>query len=566
MIPSHYAALELGGVSLEELRDEYLDWILGHGEYGRKRRDRENLGVHREWTRSSLVSTRTSTGLYDCAVAVRQDDDTFVLRFTHRDHADQSVLWHTMVRGSDLRSGVKLEHGVARSFPRGVVLQDVAAPPQVLRRIAERKGIELRRPKSLLHKQVLLKVDDVDTFVRHVLTDPARELPHVLVSTREGGGPPLVDPAELAKSLRTLAAVVVFEDGDASREFGRAMTAAGFPERFGHCYHGAVRLYESPLQREQNPYQHYLWLGERILEMSSGGRTKELAGEIASRCASARTPPGFFRAIEVFDRKQVFERAGRLLERTAESVKDSSDLAAALSQRDGELEELRSSLEVALAEQGIWEKEAAERETEVGDLRRRVEQVEQERDDARARTSSIERALVASQERDGGLDDRMRDAHLAAISGEPTLEQGLLVLQRLYSDRVVVLRSATESARASVTFRKRKKAFELLSRLVTDYWDRFREAGDVKARQVFGNEQFSATESERVTSNANAVRLRTFTYEGRQVQMLRHLKIGTKDSVADTLRVHFHVVEREENGEKLPKIVIGHCGCHLDFK
>jgi hypothetical protein len=40
---------------------------------------------------------------------------------------------------------------------------------------------------------------------------------------------------------------------------------------------------------------------------------------------------------------------------------------------------------------------------------------------------------------------------------------------------------------------------------------------------------------------------------------MAHLRIGTKDSIADTLRVHFRWFADEQ------KIVIGHCGKHLNF-
>ena len=52
-------------------------------------------------------------------------------------------------------------------------------------------------------------------------------------------------------------------------------------------------------------------------------------------------------------------------------------------------------------------------------------------------------------------------------------------------------------------------------------------------------------------------RQREFVYQGKPVEMLRHLKIGVGDDVTKTIRVHFHWdAERE-------KIVIGYCGEHL---
>ena len=45
----------------------------------------------------------------------------------------------------------------------------------------------------------------------------------------------------------------------------------------------------------------------------------------------------------------------------------------------------------------------------------------------------------------------------------------------------------------------------------------------------------------------------------RGILMEKHLKYGVKDSLAETLRVHFEWLADEK------KLVIGHCGKHLNF-
>ena len=55
-----------------------------------------------------------------------------------------------------------------------------------------------------------------------------------------------------------------------------------------------------------------------------------------------------------------------------------------------------------------------------------------------------------------------RDAVLDAISGSPTLEQTLVIIEGLYPDRIIVLDSAWKSARDAIRFSKPRKAFELL--------------------------------------------------------------------------------------------------------
>jgi hypothetical protein len=78
-------------------------------------------------------------------------------------------------------------------------------------------------------------------------------------------------------------------------------------------------------------------------------------------------------------------------------------------------------------------------------------------------------------------------------------------------------------------------------------------------RGVFGN-AYAASESEKAESNPRAKRLRTFTYKGNDIVMMSHLRIGVNDGVAETLRIHFAWDSDDR------KIIIGHCGQHLDHK
>ncbi|MFO1077934.1 MAG: hypothetical protein U1E73_09450 [Planctomycetota bacterium] len=59
-------------------------------------------------------------------------------------------------------------------------------------------------------------------------------------------------------------------------------------------------------------------------------------------------------------------------------------------------------------------------------------------------------------------------------------------------------------------------------------------------------------------NNKRARDLRRFTYNGEPIEMMRHIKIGVKDSVAETFRAHFHW------DTETKRIILGHCGRHLD--
>ena len=98
----------------------------------------------------------------------------------------------------------------------------------------------------------------------------------------------------------------------------------------------------------------------------------------------------------------------------------------------------------------------------------------------------------------------------------------------------------------------------LLWRLATTYREaRLAGQPDVVGIQVFGNNAFAARESTGIENSPSARRARTFSYNDAEVVMWQHLKIGVKDSVNRTLRIHF--LWDPEAGQ----VVIGHCGRHL---
>lgn len=159
-----------------------------------------------------------------------------------------------------------------------------------------------------------------------------------------------------------------------------------------------------------------------------------------------------------------------------------------------------------------------------------------------------------------GNPQLIKDAFLAQVGDRVTLSSALHILAEVFPDRLVVLPSAFASAEESAKFKYRRRAFDLLWTLATDYWQALADGkGNTQARTVFGYNAFSARESETAANTDRAVRLRTFVYNGTPIYMDSHLKIGNSDSAAETLRVHFAWIADEQ------KIVIGHCGKHLDL-
>ncbi len=81
--------------------------------------------------------------------------------------------------------------------------------------------------------------------------------------------------------------------------------------------------------------------------------------------------------------------------------------------------------------------------------------------------------------------------------------------------------------------------------------------GDQHAKNVFGLKAYAASEAD--TLSIDGKKRRTFHYLSQPKLMEKHIKHGVKDSAAETLRIHFEWIAAEK------KIIIGHCGKHLDF-
>ncbi len=165
--------------------------------------------------------------------------------------------------------------------------------------------------------------------------------------------------------------------------------------------------------------------------------------------------------------------------------------------------------------------------------------------------------------------DRAGDGNTSAVNAErvvglvsrkapPSPLQCIELIEELYGDKCVILPSAKASAEKANHFIYGRELLDLLNRLVTAFRATLIEGGgDNKARAVFGKSEYAANESETVMGNKALRRQRVFEYDGKSVEMLRHLKIGVGDDVTKTIRVHFHWDADRE------KIVIGHCGEHL---
>lgn len=253
-------------------------------------------------------------------------------------------------------------------------------------------------------------------------------------------------------------------------------------------------------------------------------------------------------------------------ERRAEKAQEQGDQAIELAQSvEGELSQKldlkEQELQLALAENKALGDQLEQGTNELEALRLELEYYKQ----VAPAGASGELGYATWDGTDGVVSeheatDRLLNG-LRSVAGTARLKprQCLeLVSKELCPGHLLVLESAWSSADQAKGFEHGDQLFELLWLLATSYRaQKLAGAPDRIAGQIFGGSSYAPRESQTIESNTKARRARTFTYQGKTVEMWQHLKIGAKDSENRTLRIHFCW------DDELNQVVIGHCGKHL---
>jgi hypothetical protein len=456
----------------------------------------------------------------------------YALRLTHGDREVPGREWSTELGvedpgdGSDLRATILLE--------TSEVSARVLSPVLITRpRLVESILLECAPVSDTPGLTVrALTLESARAF-EYVVTDERRAHPLVVISPT-GSGDFLLSAERLRSLVAGLAEVIqIRSDVD-------TFALADSLGREHVSWLGAVRILFPPRMRGGDRFiPRVSLMPDAIAEILAEGRSVE--AEILSILAhrmNLATSRGHIRPERVRELSLRREIARR--RREAEEAGSTAELLPLYEEADRENKEKIRQLE------------------EYG---RTLDDVVDGLEDEKRSLSSQNEALKAALSRTAspavsGIPVRTRDALMAVLRGTPSLEDSLHVIAHLFPDRLVVLDSAWKSARAASRFRHVDKALGLLQTLVTSYWQALNDGqGDNEGRKLFGK-AYAANESETVMGNKRARALRTFVHEGQPIEMWKHLRIGNKPSVAETLRIHFEW--------KDGKLVVGHCGEHLD--
>jgi hypothetical protein len=537
--PYYFSAITYRSLSFADLVSTYATWALGLDGQEEVRSRRLADGADPSWSVEQVSAGDDLRGAHACRLQSRRHQNLFLLRLEHSEPGLHTRLWTSCIRITAAEQGTLVEHGVVISDPGNQPLPPVM-PPRVVSRLLQRvDGHAL--PKELHHLVVDITADSAEDFLGYVLMDRDRALP-MLVTTPTNQGVWHLPVEVLARRVVGLAAVHRLVDVAAVRAFNQALDLFRFDPRMG-VSDGAVRYFDTGLTPTSSVFDHPLWTEERC-RLSPGIEPLEFVTiAIARRRLPRAMPVSFPVLIEEFDRAARHERLGAL------SVEAAND---------------RAILDIALADNRSLTEEVARltRQVEEEILARQVleERFAEERAALDARAQVLEAAAnrpITQRHTAGNTESR----HLLRALANPekaTLHAVLQAMGAAYPDAVVILPEALRSAEESHDFRYPDAARDLLCRLLTTYRDTLaRGRSDQEAKGCFGQNEFAANEAAALGTRGE--RLRTFLYQQRPVLMLRHLRHGVGEGSATCLRIHFHW------DAEAKKIVIGHCGRHLDF-
>ena len=462
----------------------------------------------------------------------------FCARLSHGDDKVSGRRWVTEIGLRQEASHLPVECSILLKTDE--VSARVTSPIQVTRPKLIQQLVDTCHPVGQTPGLAVKRLDaESAAAFLHEVEHKDRHYPLVLISSDSSGHTP-VTPERLRSVLVGLADVVnipsAVDTYELQETVGRRFIAFG----------GAINIIFPMRQGEREAFcETVLLRPSDIKNIQDSGLTIE--SEVLAAITHRANLPYSWRHISTEAVSQAILRGqlARMIDR-AKSSDDLTEYVALLQEAD---KELRSK-----DDESIKLREAIEaREIEVRKLQ--------------ADISGLKHSLSGRQSGSDAVDSNLesaltplREAIISVLNEEPSLEQSLELIAALFPERLVVLDAAFDSAKESDRggFRYGNKAFELLSKLAVDYWKALSDGkGDQQAKSVFGQNGYAANESSVLSNDGR--RRRTFSYRGRDFLMEKHLKHGVKDSVAETLRIHFEWIANEK------KIVVGHCGKHLDF-
>ena len=436
--------------------------------------------------------------------------------------------WHTRIGLAPAGDGgcilnVQVSHYAVNGF-FGYQRNPLPSVPRVVRDILASGKLDVRIGASRVSvEEIYLDADTLKRDFMPSLTDRARCLPIVLMTTDDDGKTPVWDATELASKLVGMATVYVIDMRDgvlvqAFRDLLPDRTPAG-RYRIGRS---AVMVYRPgiDLSTEDSLSACTLFTRHRVERYAAGGRD------------------GFINVL--------MQGLGRGIDSRPGDVAGIGDVLWLRSR--AEIARLRSDAEA-------WEEIATDQERSYSDATAKVDELTRTVQRLEGEKRALERkaAQCAAPSDDDGA---ARVAECLQVIPRDLAD--LLKLARsIWPDRIVVLPEAMDSAKsydgnlAEEWDIVRGAATALYGLLFEDDDCEGQVADEFQRRTGY---ELTFSESSATRARADLMKMRERSYGGRTVDISAHIK---GRSQKNTFRLHFYIDRENE------LIVIGHAGCHM---
>lgn len=418
--------------------------------------------------------------------------------------------WHTRIGLAPAGDGgcilnVQVSHYAVNGF-FGYQRNPLPSVPRVVRDILANGKLDVRIGASRVSvEEIYLDADTLKRDFMSSLTDRARCLPIVLMTTDDDGKTPVWDATELASKLVGMATVYVIDMRD-----------------------GALVQAFRDLLPDRTPAGRYR-IGRSAVMVYRPGI--DLSGEES------------LSACTLFTRHRI-ERIERLRSRAKAAAEPVADI-------DG----LRAENARLRADAEAWEEIAMDQERSYSDATAKVDELTRTVQRLEGEKRALERkaAQCAAPSDDDGA------ARVAeCLQSIPRDLTDLLKLARsIWPERIVVLPEAMDSAKsydgnlAEEWDIVRSTATALYGLLFEDDGCEGQVADEFQRRTGY---ELTFSESSATRARADLMKMRERSYGGRTVDISAHIK---GRSQKNTFRLHFYIDRENE------LIVIGHAGCHM---
>jgi hypothetical protein len=473
-------------------------------------------------------NANTFSPLPDHNVQINQEQadncELISIEWSHPDDKDSRTQWNTACNLAQIDNNIQLSIAVRLSSLASIIkpLSFTIGRPRIVDNILNAATCFVGN-QCVPMRATKCEAADIEQFVEIELLSGDRVLPIVLVSPDIWTNQPVVDSESLQRSLLGFAKVVTLEDKWA------AFALTDCVGKQLSCFNGAVRLYWPGLQIESKPFDHPLYLADSIRSYAQNSQPLErhlfrlLVGISGFRFSDAQVVRNARIKIEKQKQQHIQERLSEL----NASGNDLREIEAALYNAWSEIEQLKQERDQA---------------------KEQVSELEKELEGQKAAWATVQQSYSNYQAiPDGGSQDN--DSVLKTVSDV------VIKAKQEFSANLLFLDSVIESA-ANSPYQQPDRVYQLFLAL-NELVGRWKKDGRLKEswHTALKQKGFEYKEKISVTTLGKYADDYSFIYEGQKLIFENHITIGAKQ--ADTcLSVHW----RRDDQKKV--LVIGSCGRH----